>query len=241
MTPSSSKTGAVSKCGLLEVTWKCLFCLRFNVFHSSLCGAVFWICYWTVFGSTPVAGLLLTSPAQHQDCPHFSLCPLHHHSTALQASRLEEKEAGKGHSQESFPKLNIPQHIMSCSASKKKGGWSSKAAIAQRLAGHHSAQEGWWVIAFASLGLFSFLLSLNYLHLDPWVFSLLPFLCFPCPTGSWLGPELLSGSTHCKDAGKLTTLRENWRPNEHGVVLDFCLTMYICLLIVLTPQLKVAS
>lgn len=145
--------------------------------------------------------------------PALSLhCPL--------ASRLEEKEAGEGHSQEICPQLtrDIPYHIMSCSALKKKGGWSSKVVIAQRLAGHRSAQGGWWVIAFASLRFFSFLHSLNSLHLDLWI---LLFLCFPCPTGSWVGPDLLTGSTHCKHAGKLTTFRETGSPNQHGVRLDY--------------------
>lgn len=144
------------------------------------------------------------------------------------ASRLEEKEAGKGHSQESCPQLtwDIPYHIMSCLALKQKSGWFSKVAIAQRLAGHCSAQGRWWVIAFASLEFFSFLHSLNCLHLDLWIFSLLLFLCFPCPTGSWVGPELLSGSAHCKHAGKLTTLRETGSPNQHGVRLDY---VWLCI------------
>lgn len=116
---------------------------------------------------------------------------------------------------------------MSCSALKKKDGWSSKVIIAQRLAGHRSAQGGWWGIAFASLGFFSFLHSLNCLHLDLWIFSLLLLLCFPCPTGGWVDPDLLTGSTHCKHAGKLATLRETGSPNQHGVRLDYGLTCHI--------------
>lgn len=179
---------------------------------------------WALADQTCTAsGLSLFLSVPPAQSPH---CPL--------ASRLKEKEAGKQHSQEICPQLtwDIPYHIMSCSALKKKSDWSSKVVIAQRLAGNHSAQGGWWVIAFASLGFFSFLHSLNSLHLDLWIFSLLLFLCFPCPTGSLVGPDLLTGLTHCKHAGNLTTLRKTGSPNQHGVRLDYGLAVYICLLIV---------
>lgn len=39
-----------------------------------------------------------------------------------------------------------------------------------------------------------------------------------------MSPELLAGSTHCKHAGKLATLRETARLYQHGVRLDYGLT-----------------
>lgn len=191
------------------------------------------VCDWTVLGAQQWL-VLMTSPAQHQGCPQFSVCPLHHHPTALSKQAGGER-SWEGTQPGKLSPADLGYLIMSCSALKKKGGWSSKAV--QSLAGHCSAQGGWWVIAFASLGFFSFLLSLNCLHLSSWPVD---FLTFALPLLSLFHRELgeswaadwVSPLQTCRE---VATLRETGRLNQHGVRLDCGLTMYICLLIVLAP------
>lgn len=184
--------------------WSCILVCDWTVL-----GAHQWLgSCWAVLHSIRAAPISLCAPCTTTPLPSSKQAGGERSWEGAQTGKLSQADLG----------CTIPHNVIKL---KKKGGWSSKVAIAQRLAGHRSARGEWWVIAFASLGFFSFLHSLNCLHLDVGVFSLLLFLCFPCPTGSWVGTELLTGSTRCKHEGELTTLRETGSPNQHGVRLDY--------------------